>query len=68
MYGHPHPRRRHLVMGFEWSVVNVSTGQVLETGVTDDEEDAEDAVTAAKEQAESADEARVRAELGSPQE
>jgi len=61
-HGRPHPRRRHLALGFDWACVDTSTGLTVASGVCDDEEDAEDQAAKALEEARRADEARVMAE------
>jgi hypothetical protein len=67
-YGRPHPRLHRMQTGYSWELRNVSTGQKVETGHEQDEEDAEDAAARAKERAEDADAARVLIELGGRQE
>jgi len=64
MYGHPHPRLRHLQLGYTFEVRDVVHGVTVEAGRCDDEQDAEDQAALALERARDRDAARLLQEQG----
>ena len=64
MYGHPHPRLRHLQLGYDWACHDVVTGETVEAGRCDDEQDANDQAALALERAQDREAARLLQEQG----
>lgn len=68
VHGRPHPRKRHLRLGYDWQLHDVVTGQTVESGHTDDEEDADDEAAKALERARDREAGRLARELGQVEE
>jgi len=63
MYGRPHPRKRHLQLGYRWEVWDTVKGVSVEAGHTDDEDDALDEAAKALERAQDREADRLAREL-----
>jgi hypothetical protein len=64
VHGRPHPRLRHLQLGYTFEVRDVVHGVTVEAGREDDEQDAEDQAQLALERARDRDAARLLQEQG----
>ena len=64
VHGRPHPRHRHLRLGYDFEIRDVTAGTTVEAGHCDDEDDAEDQAALAFERAQDADGGRIARELG----